>query len=214
MNGRSKDLNRARQAFNPALLSRLESFTNLLLKWNRSFSLTSIRDEEVFIKLVAPSAWLGLEYEKERVGEVIDFGSGAGIPGIPMALANPSARYVLVDSNQKKIGFIKNCVADRTLWEAPNASAMLIRLNPEGGGILPGADRVVARASGSMSRVVTHVMGSGVREYDFFKGREESKMEIAELAEKFPQSIVDIRQTPDWFDDLVILRVSLQGSAG
>lgn len=209
MNGRTKDLNKARQTFDPALLSRLDTFTNLLLKWNRSFSLTSIRDDEVFIKLVAPSAWLGLEYEKERVGAVIDFGSGAGIPGIPMAMANPSARYILVDSNQKKIGFIKNCIADRTLWETPNASAMLVRLNPEGGGILPGADRVVARASGSMSRVLTHIAGCGARHYDFFKGREESKIEIVELEEKYPQSAVDIRQAPDWFDDLVILRVSL-----
>ncbi|MBI4829549.1 MAG: class I SAM-dependent methyltransferase [Nitrospinae bacterium] len=209
MNGRNKDLNKARRTFDPTLLARLDAFTNLLLKWNRSFSLTSIRDEEVFIKLVAPSAWLGLEYERERVGTVIDFGSGAGIPGIPMAMTNPSARYILVDSNQKKIGFIKNCISDRTLWEAPNASAMLVRLNPEGGGILPRADRVVARASGSMGRVLSHIIGCGARHYDFFKGREESKVEITELEEKYPQATVDIRQTPDWFDDLVILRVSL-----
>jgi len=209
LNGRNNILNEARRTFAPPLLAQLDTFTNLLLKWNRSFSLTSIPDDEVFMKLVAPSAWLGLEYEQERAGEVIDFGSGAGIPGIPMALANPSARYTLVDSNQKKIGFIKNCIADRTLWEAPNARAMLVRLNPEGGGEAPRAERVVARASGSMSRVINHVNGCGATLFDFFKGRKESEAEIAELAQKFPSAQVMERQTPEWFGDLVILRVTL-----
>jgi 16S rRNA (guanine527-N7)-methyltransferase len=96
-------------------LSRLDTFRSLLLDYNRHTNLTAIRDPlEVEIKLLADSLALlpFIEAEMLREGReairLIDIGTGAGFPGLPIAIANPAVQVTLVDATRKKVTFIEH----------------------------------------------------------------------------------------------------------
>jgi len=196
-----------REDFHPALLERLEKFQVRLITWNRKFSLTSVPDHEIFEKLIAPSAWLGIEYSREDIGRIIDFGAGPGIPGIPMAMADERNSYILIDSNSKKIGFIKSVTT------AGGLTADNIILRHER--IRAGAwdrpvDRVVTRGAGTMELVMGLMKGK-IRPggyIDFFKGSRIGK-ELDEVREKYPAVKADILDTPNWPGGLAIVRVRM-----
>jgi 16S rRNA (guanine527-N7)-methyltransferase len=85
-------------------LDQLIAYVDLLEKWNRTYNLTSIRDrQEILLRHVVESlAVLPLLQGSNR----LDVGTGAGIPGIPLAIADRELRYTLVDSNGKKTRFL------------------------------------------------------------------------------------------------------------
>ena len=85
-------------------LEQLIAYVDLLEKWNRTYNLTSIRDrQEILLRHVVESlAVLPLLQGSNR----LDVGTGAGIPGIPLAIANREFRYTLIDSNGKKTRFL------------------------------------------------------------------------------------------------------------
>src|SRR5437870_6832970 len=91
-------------------LKLLGRHVDLLLKWNKSINLTAITDPaEVVEKHVIDSLALAPLVPK---GSLLDAGSGAGFPGIPLAIALPELEVTLVDSVQKKVAFLKNALAE------------------------------------------------------------------------------------------------------
>jgi len=194
------------QAFPPELLEKLIVVRDRLVAWNRKFALTSVPDDEIFDRLIAPSAWLGSRYVIEEIGAIVDFGSGPGVPGLAMALADPQNRYILMDSNQKKIGFIKHCLTIKDLYQANNVEARLLRV--ETGVYKEKFDRVVTRGTGSMLSTIKlwegKVKAKGA--FDFFKGSE-PEAEIEELGTAIPTARVEELNTPGWFGHLKVLRV-------
>src|SRR5918999_112996 len=87
---------------------RLLDYVALLLKWNRTYNLTAIRDPFAMVAhhlldslAIVPHLPLG------EHGRVADAGSGAGLPGIPLALARPRWQVVLAESSQKKCAFLR-----------------------------------------------------------------------------------------------------------
>ncbi len=87
-------------------LAPLTDFLNLLVKWNRVYNLTGIRDagELVDRHLVESLALESLL----RGTRIVDVGSGAGLPGIPLAIAAPERRFVLVESRAKRARFLRH----------------------------------------------------------------------------------------------------------
>ena len=85
-------------------LEQLIAYVDLLEKWNRTYNLTSIRDrQEMLLRHVLESlAVLPLLQGSNR----LDVGTGAGIPGIPLAIADRECPYTLIDSNGKKTRFL------------------------------------------------------------------------------------------------------------
>ncbi len=96
---------------NERQIEQFATFFAELLCWNKQFNLTAITEEkEVIIKHFYDSAlglrvwdWLGNE-------KVLDLGTGAGFPGIPLKLMCPEIQVTLVDSLQKRVGFLQHMV--------------------------------------------------------------------------------------------------------
>jgi 16S rRNA (guanine527-N7)-methyltransferase len=83
---------------------RLVDYLELLSKWNKTYNLTAIRDpEEMLIKHVLDSLVVAPYITGKRL---IDVGSGAGLPGLILALINPDQQWTLLDSNGKKTRFL------------------------------------------------------------------------------------------------------------
>jgi 16S rRNA (guanine527-N7)-methyltransferase len=83
-----------------------------LLEWSRTFPLTAVTDPadiviKHFVDSLSPLPYL------EAAANLLDIGSGAGFPGIPLKIAAPDLRLSLVDANRKKVSFLKQVV--RTL---------------------------------------------------------------------------------------------------
>ena len=93
-----------------AAMDQLASYLDLLAKWNRVYNLTAIQDEA---KLVSHHVLDSLAVVNHLPdGNVLDVGSGAGLPGIPIAISCPGRAVTLLDSNHKKGAFLKQAIAE------------------------------------------------------------------------------------------------------
>jgi 16S rRNA (guanine527-N7)-methyltransferase len=92
---------------NPEQLEQFDAYYQDLVDWNRSVNLTAITDyEEVQLKHFLDSLTVGLAWQPARGSSVIDVGTGAGIPGIPLKIAFPDTRLVLLEATAKKVSFL------------------------------------------------------------------------------------------------------------
>lgn len=94
-------------------LAQFIKYYELLIEKNRVMNLTAITDfQEVIQKHFLDSLSLVKVLEKNPAGKILDIGTGAGFPGIPIKIAFPDCSMTLVDSVNKKIGFIQEVVQD------------------------------------------------------------------------------------------------------
>ena len=93
----------------PQIISKLLIYKELLMKWNNSFNLTSVKNTEIvthhFLDCLAVSPFI-------KSSTLLDVGTGAGLPGIVIAIVNPDIKVSLIDKVGKKITFIKRIIAE------------------------------------------------------------------------------------------------------
>ena len=103
-------------ALPPAAMDQLASYLDLMVKWNRVYNLTAIRDEARLVSHHVLDSLAVVSHLPD--GSIVDVGSGAGLPGIPIAISCPGRAVILLDSNHKKGAFLKQAVAELGLMTA------------------------------------------------------------------------------------------------
>lgn len=126
---------------------QLAAYLGLLERWNRAYNLTAVRDPEAMVvRHVLDSLsiwpWIGR-------GRVLDVGSGAGLPGIPLAIARPECAFCLLDSNGKRTRFLIQATAELHL-----TNIEVVRSRVEDYRPYPLFDCVVSRAFATLAELL------------------------------------------------------------
>ena len=99
-------------------LSQFETYYNLLVEWNEKMNLTAITEKkEVYLKHFYDSVTAGFYFNFKQDITVCDVGAGAGFPAIPLKIAFPEIKLTVVDSLNKRIGFLQHVVDELGLEE-------------------------------------------------------------------------------------------------
>jgi 16S rRNA (guanine527-N7)-methyltransferase len=129
-------------------IARLERYLALLEKWNRVYNLTAIREPERMVTHHLLDSLAILSHV--RGPRVLDVGSGAGLPGIPLAIASPTLAVTLLDSSDKKTAFLRQAVADLGL-----ANATVVTARVESWETDARFDTIVSRAFADLGEFVS-----------------------------------------------------------
>jgi len=97
---------------------KLLAYLELLAKWNKTYNLTSIRDPRQAVSVHLLDSLAVLRELPGGSGTLADVGSGGGLPGIPVAIAEPSRSVTLNDANEKKVAFLRQAVIELGLANA------------------------------------------------------------------------------------------------
>jgi 16S rRNA (guanine527-N7)-methyltransferase len=103
-------------ALSPDAQDKLLAYVELLAKWNKTYNLTAIREPLQMISHHVLDSLAVLPHLP--AGSLADVGSGAGLPGIPLAIAEPARRVTLNDANQKKAAFLRQAAIELKLANA------------------------------------------------------------------------------------------------
>ena len=99
-------------------VQRLEKYYQLLLEWNKKVNLTSITEyEDVVWKHFLDSSLIMLseEWKESSDASVLDVGTGAGFPGMVLAILNPEKKFTLLDSLSKRVDFLNIVIKELSL---------------------------------------------------------------------------------------------------
>lgn len=128
--------------------SRLTAYLTLLERWNRAYNLTAVRDPEAMVvRHLLDSLSILPWIEGLRV---LDVGSGAGLPGIPLAIARPGFEFYLLDSNGKRTRFLIQVAAELQLKNVKIVRSRVEDYQPEAL-----FNTVVSRAFATLAEMVT-----------------------------------------------------------
>jgi 16S rRNA (guanine527-N7)-methyltransferase len=95
----------------PENLAQTSKYLDLLLKWNAKMNLTAVRDADAIVaRHFGESFFLAERLELAPGDTVIDLGSGAGFPGLPLAMLAPAVQVTLIESNRKKAAFLNEVI--------------------------------------------------------------------------------------------------------
>lgn len=130
------------------LAEPLLAYLALLDRWNRTYNLTAIRDPQAMVALHLLDS-LAMAPHVAGLATLADLGAGAGLPGIPLAIAFPALQVTLVESNGKKARFLREAVRTLTLDNASVAESRAEALDR------PGTfDAITARALATLGDII------------------------------------------------------------
>lgn len=124
-------------------ISLLQRYLELMLKWNNTYNLTAITDPREMIYLHLIDSLIIAPYVKGT--QCLDLGTGAGLPGIPLAIIHPNQQWTLVDKNSKKTRFLTQAVAELGL-----KNVQVVHFRGEEFHPAHGFDNILSRAFGSL----------------------------------------------------------------
>ncbi|MCO6412996.1 MAG: 16S rRNA (guanine(527)-N(7))-methyltransferase RsmG [Thiogranum sp.] len=146
-------------------IEKLAAFVELLAKWNRVYNLTAVRDPAAMVTLHILDSLAVLPYL--TAGRLLDVGTGAGLPGLPIALARPDCAVTLLDSSAKKLRFVRQAAAELDIRNVEVVQGRMQEYRPA-----QAFDMVISRAVASIAdlhRQSEHLLRPGGR-FLFMKG--------------------------------------------
>jgi 16S rRNA (guanine527-N7)-methyltransferase len=133
-----------------AQVEKFEQLVTELLRWNKAYNLTSITDPDL---ILTHHLLDSLSVHPELVGNSIaDVGTGAGFPGLPLAITNPQRTFTLIDAVDKKLRFVDHAARELGLTNVVTCHARVEQLRDAGQ-----FDTVVARAYAPMPRLLPSI---------------------------------------------------------
>jgi 16S rRNA (guanine527-N7)-methyltransferase len=131
-----------------ALATPLLDYVALLVRWNATYNLTAIRDpREMIAKHLLDS--LAMHPYVDDVARLADLGTGAGLPGIPLAIAKPGLQVSLVESNGKKVRFLREAIRKLGLTNAEAVESRIEAFDAPGR-----FDAITARALATLPAIL------------------------------------------------------------
>ncbi len=139
-------------ALKPEQREAMLGYLGLLAKWNRAFNLTAVRDPASMVRRQLLDSLSILRWTDS--GPVLDVGTGAGLPGIPLAIVRPDLRFSLLDTNGKKTRFVQQAVGELGLANVEVISHRVERLDRPGH-----YTRILSRAFATLADMVAGTAG-------------------------------------------------------
>jgi 16S rRNA (guanine527-N7)-methyltransferase len=154
----SEGLNELGFENDPLLIEKLEIYLATLKKWNRVYNLTAIdEDSEIIVKHFLDS--LSVNQYIQNSGRILDVGTGAGFPGLILALFNPEKSFVLVDGVSKKISFLQEMIGKLNL-----KNVIAVHTKVEQYNVAEQFDIIISRAFADikkMTKLTSHLIKDG-----------------------------------------------------
>ena len=142
----------------PLLIEKLEIYLATLKKWNRVYNLTAINeDNEIIVKHFLDSLSVNQYIQNSR--RILDVGTGAGFPGLVLALFNPEKSFVLVDGVSKKISFLQEMIGKLNLKNVISLHTKVEQYN-----VAEQFDIIISRAFADikkMTKLTSHLIKDG-----------------------------------------------------
>lgn len=178
------------QKFSPTEIQRLSLYYQLVLKWNDLLHLTTIIQPSAFAQRHIFESLFAQSYLLPGIRKIWDFGSGLGVPGIPIAILRPDLSITLVEANKKKAIFLKEVADNLQLTNTVilNQRFESIReIEPE--------SCVTVRAIEQMSRLIPKILAIGKSSAQFLLfGGDDTKSVILKLHP--PNRLIEVHLIP------------------
>lgn len=154
----SEGLDELGYEYDPLLIKKLEIYLATLKKWNKVYNLTAINeDSEIIVKHFLDS--LSVNQYIQNSGRILDVGTGAGFPGLILALFNPEKSFVLVDGVSKKISFLQEMIGKLNL-----KNVIAVHTKVEQYNVAEQFDIIISRAFADikkMTKLTSHLIKDG-----------------------------------------------------
>lgn len=144
---------------NQTMMKALLEYLTLLAKWNKTYNLTAIHDPERMLTHHILDSLALVPHIGD--GMLLDVGSGAGLPGIPLAILRPDMPVTVMDASQKKCGFMQQAAIELKLHNVTVVHARVEAFEPE-----RKFEQIVSRAFSELSefvRLSSHLLADGGR---------------------------------------------------
>ena len=177
----------------PEQLQQLLDYLTLLKKWNKAYNLTAVRELDAMVTYHLLDSLSLVAYIQSQGLSIIDVGTGAGIPGIPLAIVLPENKFTLLDSNGKKTRFLMQAKIELGLDNCSVVNSRVEDYRPESG-----FDIVLSRAFTSLESFarITHQLSATDGRFFAMKGKY-PQQELDELPAKFQVAQIEALQVPD-----------------
>lgn len=161
---------------------KLLAHIKLLQKWNKAYNLTALQEpRDLLVRHIFDSLAIA-PYVKGP--NILDVGTGAGFPGIPLAIVFPEYQVFLLDSNHKKTTFLTHVILSLGI-----TNVKVLNLRVEDFHFNAGFDTIVTRATMSLNKILMQTKHLGKRQLLVMKGKI-PEHEMAEISIKF--SVVNL----------------------